>query len=430
VARLAAAILAVLAVASLPAQANARAWSKPVRLAAPVAGLSPLGPQAAEAPNGQAAVAFGLVRPDAPTAGQASLALLTPSGHPAKPLKLPTRHEVLDVGYIGGTLEILTGSSPARQPCCTSVELLALGPHGLTTPHRLLRGVSGFGTGRIVPAGRGTLVAYANPSGLWVTQAKTGERFGPAHRLSTSATLPVGLGAVGAQGHTLVAWLTGGDQSVNRTPPSTVMSASGSGAHIPTAPEVRLTLAAGHAGSEFTLLHGAARSMAAWVEDYFDTAGTYHSGVVAADLAASPHPRVFSQGGDSLAGLAGGSDATGDQVLVWKACDLQPVCSVVAVSRQAHARFGPPVTLGTIDPAADPAVAVGRGGQAVVGWVQHGHVMVTARAGATRRFASPKRLAGPGTATGLTLAAAPDGRVAAAWSESAATTSFLASVWR
>ncbi len=428
-ARAATTLIALLVVLALPAQALAHGWTRPIRLAAPAA-LDPLGPIAAVAPNGQAAVAFGLDEAATPSAGRASVVLISGQDRAAPPVHLPADHQVLDLGFLGGVLQLLTGVSATREPCCTSLQIMALGAQGLAAPHTLLRKLSGGGLGRLVPVARGTLAAYANPSGVWVMQAKTGERFGPPHQLSSSAAGPTALAAVGAGAHTLVAWTTGGDQAADRTSPSVVLTAAGSSTRVPHGSEGRVTLASGHSSSELQLIHGSGGSTAAWVEDYFDSTGTYQSEVVATGLSGAPRPRIFTAPGLSVGGLAAASDAAGDEMLTWKACDAQPVCSVKAVSRGAGGRFATPVTLGPIDPAADPAVALTRNGAAVVGWVNRGRVTVAVRTSAGRAFAGPTRLAGSADAAGLTLAAGTDGRIVAAWSENAAKTTFRAAEWR
>ena len=115
--------------------------------------------------------------------------------------------------------------------------------------------------------------------------------------------------------------------------------------------------------------------------------------------------RTFAVPGQTAAGLSGAADDSGNELFIWESCDGLPGCQVTAVSRPARGRFGTARTLGQIDAGGDPAVALGPHGAGAVAWVRGGQIWVTLRASAGRRFSAPQRLAGPGPAFGLRLAA-------------------------
>ena len=72
-------------------------------------------------------------------------------------------------------------------------------------------------------------------------------------------------------------------------------------------------------------------------------------------------------------------------------------------------------------------MALGPHGVGAVAWVAGGQIWFTYRGSATQRFSSPRRLAGPGPASGLRLAAGPGGRLLAVWAAGTTRTTLWAS---
>lgn len=418
------AILTALTALVLPATAAARSgWSATVRVAA--APLDALTPQIAFSPGGQAAVAGAFVNPDAAMATRATLLLLGARGSSA----LGSRREPLDLGWFGRQFVVLAGTSGGGRVCCRAIEVLAPGRHGYARTATLLRGLIGSAIGRLVPAGRGVLAAVGTAEGVWVAQARTGRRFGTPRRLTPAGAAPESLVATGMRaGRTMLAWAAGTVTSTVRTPAQSIVVATGTSTHAPAQPRTLLTLPDGEAASQLAVAAGPGAPTVAWVQGGFDSTGAYRAEIAAADVTGTPRERVFAQTG-TVSGLTAGADPRGGELLAWKVCDPAPVCHVVAVSRGGGGRFSVPVTLGTIDAAAEPAVAVGPGGSAVVGWIEDGRVVVVRRGSAGAAFGAAKRLPGSGAAAGLALAGGPGGRVIAAWSDGTSATSVLAATF-
>ena len=142
--------IVALAAALIAGPAGAAAWSPALRLAGPAElDVTPL--QVAFGPGGQAAVGFGFVDPDRPGGATASVALIPAAGKPARARRVPHARQVLDLAYLGGRLQILSGTSGGGLPCCTQIQTLAMGTRGFSAPHSLIRGLAGVSTG---PAAR------------------------------------------------------------------------------------------------------------------------------------------------------------------------------------------------------------------------------------------------------------------------------------
>jgi len=427
------------------ALARGAAFGRPVRLAA--SALESSSPVAAFAPGAVPAVAFSFFDPDRPARAQAWLALLRGDGRAAGARALHGAAAVLDAASYGGALQLLVAGPAGR--CCTAVSLHPAARRGLGRGPVLVRDRAGGYIGSLVAAGRGLLAVVADTAGVWAAQARSGTRFGPAHRLTGRAASPeTALAAPLAGGRTLVAW-AGADASYGTGPVDTIDLAAGT-ATRPPIPVASHTLASGHVVDELALTPGPPLPALAWIEGFYDSAGAFRTELVAADYAPRLRPRVLAGGGTSpggggaspggggaspgggaapLSGLAGAGDGTGDELLAYKSCDAAPICRLFVIARRAGGGYGTPVGLGTIDAGTTPALVVAAGGAAVVGWIDHGQVRLMRRSGPRGSFGHGQtRHVRGALASGLTLAAGPGGRVLAAWLERGAGTAVYASL--
>ena len=158
----------------------------------------PSGPRRDPGPHrllaqGQAAVAFGFVNPNQPGGAQASLALLSSGGRPQRLRAVPHTRQVLALGYLAGSLQILGGTSGGGLACCTAIQTLALGSRGFTAPRSLIRGLSGLTVGHLIASGTGELAVFAASSGVWAARAAQDGHFGAPHRLTAAGTAPQSL---------------------------------------------------------------------------------------------------------------------------------------------------------------------------------------------------------------------------------------------
>ena len=113
-----------IAAAGAPAAAQAR-WGPPFDLAPPQT-LDVIPPQLALAPDGSAAAALGFQDVDTPGSAEGYLTLRAHDGAVSGPTAVAPARQILDLAYDGGSLELLTGSSPAGQTCCSAVEAIAV----------------------------------------------------------------------------------------------------------------------------------------------------------------------------------------------------------------------------------------------------------------------------------------------------------------
>lgn len=402
-----------------------------MRLAGPVEfDVTPL--QAAFGPGGQAAVGFGFVDPDRPGGATASVALIPGAGKPARARRVPHARQVLDVAYLGGTLQILSGTSGGGLACCTRIQTLALGTRGFSAPHSLIQGLAGVSTGQLLASGTGSLALFASSTGVWAARAGRDGRYGATHRLTAAGTSPQSLLAMTLHGGgPLVAFTEVPLQPASADPGPTVMVSRGHAAGLPPTPQPAQIFPAETDLGALALAANPSAPVLGWVADTGDGTGANQSEVALATVGSSPmRPRTFTMPGQTESGLAGAADNSGDELFAWQSCDAVPVCHVLAVSRPRHGRFGSARPLSTIDAGTQPAVAVGANGAAAVAWVQGGRIYVTRRVSWNRRFSTPVRLIGAGPASNLSLIAGPSGRLLAVWAAGTQRTTVWASELR
>jgi hypothetical protein len=341
---------------------------------------------------------------------------------------VPGAQEVLDLAFDGQTLELLTGSSPSGQACCSSAQVrTTASPSRFGHPQTISRTLAGATIGRLlVLPGHRIVAAIATARGVWVSQSGRGGKLPTAARLTPATALPQTLAAATfGRGRSLLAW-TATSGLAGAPNPRNIDVAEGSTAKAPGSPHVALTVARGHQVDELA----AAGGTLAWIESWYSAKGVFESEAAAGDLRGrTVRPRTFAiPGGAAAAGLAFAANSRGDQLLAWKACDQSGVCTVYAVTRPAGGHFGAVQTLGPVDASQSPAVAVGRGGEGLVGWISSGHVYAADHRGAGSGFAVPQMVSDTDYAADLTLAFGPSGGALAAWTQGTLNTSVMGAV--
>ncbi len=420
-ARAAAVALAAAALAGALAPAANAGWGKPAWFVDPQSD-DVLQAQLAVSTS-SSAVAFGVQDPDTPQNGRGFIAQRSAAGRFGAPRRLPGALAVLGLAYQGSTLELLTGSSPSGRGCCATVQATALARSQLGRPTTLVRGLTGTTDGELVPlaaaakgkGGGGMLAAVATQRGVWAAQANANGKFTPAVRLSSTgapadvaaAALPGGGGAV--------AWsvATGGYEAQ----PEQILFATGSAISAPSRVRVAVTVPAGYSIDQLALEPGADGPTLAWVESWYDTLGKFHSAVEVRDLTGSGQAQTVSPSFELASDLAFAANAAGDQVLAYDGCSDSGACVARAATRRAGSVFGGALYLGSVDPSQSVATAISSQGQALVGWIDAGHVLAAAHQLRAARFGRARVVSGTSYAADLTLAFGPGRDALAAWTQ-------------
>jgi hypothetical protein len=398
----------------------AAAWGRPFQFAKPGA-LDHLGPELTFSSGGAAAAAFGIADIDAPGVSQAFLTTRSAQGAMSSPRAIAGAQQILALAYDGGSLELLTGSSPPGLDCCSSAQAVAIGAGGRPgAPRTVVGGLTGATDGRLLTLADGQMLAVvATERGVWAAQSTRADRFGAAHLLTGAGQMPQSIDAAWLGGeNTIVAW-TAATGPAGAAVARGIEVSGGTRLSPPHRALNLLTVPAGHSIDELTVAREGAGATAAWIESWYDAHGAYHSQVEAADLTAHPVAHPVSPGAALASGLSFAADASGDQALAWESCTLQDVCQAQAALRSATTSFSGPRTLGAIDPAQQPAVAVGPHGQVLVGWVRGGQPVaaVAPRTGSGAGFGSPATLSTSTYALNVTVAFGPRRQALAAWSQ-------------
>jgi hypothetical protein len=419
--------LVVLATALLfVGSASARpAWGKPFELTKP-GSLDYLDPQLAFSPQGAAAAAFRIGDVDQPGSSRAYLVSRSAQGKVGQPKALAGVNQVLSLAYDGRPLELLVGSSPSNQDCCSTAEAIQVSPSGAAgRARKLVGGLAGATQGRLVKLADGQLMAAVGTErGVWVVQATRGDRFGAPHIVSDKGQEPVSMSAAWLGGQTsIVAW-TAGTGVIGATTPRSIYYATGSRKQAPHHARVAVTVPAGHRIDELAVVRRGNGATLVWIESWFDKHGAYHSRVEAADLAKQPRIRALSPDNRLASGLTVDDDAGGDQGAAWESCTSSDSCTVQAAGRPAQGTFGSARTLGAIDAYQTPTLTVSPKGQALVGWVRGGHPV------ASVGFGSPAVLSSTIFATDETVAYGPKNEALAAWTQGTLNPSVVAAAFR
>jgi hypothetical protein len=421
VARAAAVALAAAALAGALASAANAGWGKPRWLVGPQS--DDVLPAQVAVSASSSAVSFGVQNPDTPQNGRAFIAERSASGRLSGPRRVTGALAVLDLAYQGSTLELLTGSSPSGRGCCATVQAMPVPGSQFGRPTTLIRGLTGTTDGELVPLAAGApgkhvggmLAAVATQRGVWVTQTNANGKFTPALRLRfTGAPADVAAAAMPGGGGA-VAWsvATGGYEAQ----PEQILFATGSSTSAPSRVRVAVTVPAGHSIDQLALEPGAGGPTLAWVESWYDALGDFHSAVEVRDLTGSAPVETVSPSFELASDLAFAANAAGDQVLAYDGCSASGACVARAAARRPGRPFGGALYLGAADPSQAVAAAISSKGQALVGWVEGGHVLAAAHQLRAARFGRAQVVSGTMYAADLTLAFGPGRDALAAWTQ-------------
>jgi hypothetical protein len=421
----------VLALALLaPAGAQA-GWGRPFEFAKP-GSLDYLPPQLAFSPAGAAAAAFGIENVDTPGVSQAYVTSRSPRGVVGGPRAIAGAKQILALAFDGGALDLLTGTSPQGQTCCSSARAIQLGAGGrLGRPRTLVDGLTGATLGQLLTLADGQLLAaLATERGVWVVQSEGANRFGAPRRLTGAQQSPESMSAAWLGGErTIVAW-TAASGPAGASDPRSIDVATGSGQSAPGHVSTVVTAASGHRIDELAVARRGSSATLAWIESWYDRSGNYHSQVKAADISPSPGIRTLSPANRLASGLALAADSAGDQGLSWESCTTDASCTVGVAVRGAQVRFSASSTLGAIDASQSPAIAVGPRGQVLVGWVRDGHPVAAVGSASSRRFGLPRVLSASTYALDLTVGFGPGRDALAAWTQGTLNPSVVGAAYR
>lgn len=424
---IACALIALVTVLLCATPAAAAGWGRPFRLVRPVS-LDVFGTEVAFAPSGAASVGYGVQNADNPVTASAFTAGFSVHGKAARPAPIRSIQQILALTYLGPTLELLAGTSPRHEPCCSTVEGLRATSRGVASPRRLVSGLSGATEGRLIAVGDRLLAAVATEHGVWVSQSSKADRLVAARRLTQSSALPEALDATEfSRARSVVAWTARPDPAA--AGPTQIFIATGSQKLAPRRARAVITVSSGHRIDELTVARGPSWPTLAWIESWFDAAGGYHSQAFAADLRGSPRPRSLSSPSELASGLSFAADSRGDQALSWKGCTVVGTCAVRSVVRRARGRFTAVAQLPAIDASQAPAAAVSPRGLALVAWVQGGHVIAAQAPRGAPRFDRPRIVSLTSYAADLTVAFGPKSQALAAWTQGTLAQSVMGAVF-
>lgn len=434
--------VAAAACGALAAPAGA-GWTRPVQVSAPST-ISLIDPQVASSATGAAAATFNEVNLDVQATASAFVALAPPRGAFRAAQLVPGAQEVLAAAYAGSTLELLTASAPHGQPCCTTVQVIRRGAHsGFGRAQTLVTNAGGGATGSLVPLANGRMLAVIGaPQRLWATEARGAGRFGALRGLTRPGSAPAAIAVTGTPGGgSAIVWTQGLGGNL-------LGAGAGPGA-TPSRSHALRTVASGHSIDGVQLAARPDGLTVAWTESWNDATGSYHSGVLAADVAnlgAPVRARALSAPSDVASGLALSGDGAGAEVAAWDVCaPSATACAVVSRSRPDQAPvtkrrkrrarapavpwFGAPSQLGEIDGGQSPDLATAVGGGSVIGWITGGGVaLASARHGATH-FGAARRVSG-GFAEDLEVGYGLGGAAVASWTQGTLAPGVFATVLR
>lgn len=426
----AAAVLAAALAGSLPARALA-GWSAPAPIA-PSAALDILPAQIGFAPTGGAALSFGVQDEDDPANSIADVVERSAAGGLSPARVVPSAQAVLGLAFDGPTLELLTGTSPVGDACCSAAQVVPLGRGGAFHRSTTLVGdLTGAALGRLVTLRGGSLLAaIASEAGVWAAQSRRSGHFARARELTAPGDRPQSLAASALPGGAgIVAWTatSSGDPEAG---PRQVFAAIGSLLSGPRRRSTIVTVPAGHEVQELALASGPGVPTVAWIESWFDRHGGYHAEPVAVDLSRRRQTHPFPDGAEVADGLSIAGDPRGDQVIAWQECTSAGSCSVRAALRAAGSRYGAPVRLGAIDATEAPVATISTSGEALVGWIAGGQVHVAEHRGSGSRFGAARIFPDGGLASDLALSFGPGREAIAAWTQGIAAPQVVEALYR
>jgi hypothetical protein len=419
--------LALLVALGAASSAAAAGWGRPFRIAGP-AKLDVIPAQIAFSGGGTAALGYGVQDEDNSASSNAFAVQRSARGRISAARQIRGAQEVLALAYDGPTLELLIGTSPKTDPCCSTVSVVRSAKGGFGSPQRLLGGLAGATVGRRVALPSGVLAAFATEHGVWVAQCSGAKRFGPTHRLTAPSALPESLDATSLPGgNSLVIWTARPNRAA--AGPTRIFAARGTPNAAPRGAATVAGVPSGHRIDEIAVAPGAAAPTVAWIDSWFDSAGVYHSQVVASDLRRAQRRAVLS-GPDALAaGLSLAGDSSGDEAVAWNECTVDGGCAVRAVLRPAGKAFSATAVLPAIDASQAPALAVSSRAGTVLAWVQQGHVLAVQAARGATRFGPAQLVSATNYAADLTVAFGAGRQALAAWTQGTLNQSLMGAVF-
>ena len=423
--RVACLLLPFVALLLVAAPAAAAGWGKPFQFQKPGT-LDAIAPQLAFAPGGASSAAFGTLDVDTPGSAQAQYAQRTSGGRVGPVREVPGARRVLAMSYDGSGLELLAGTSGARQDCCSAVEAVRVGSGGRPQrPRRLVSNLTGFTQGALLTlAGGRMMAAVATERGVWVSQSTRSDRFAGGRRISPNQQVPVSMDAAWLGGaNSAVAWTAGSGNVTGATVPTRIWVAQGTTKHAPGGAKVAITVPSGHWIDQVALARSRSGATLAWIESWYDKGGGYHSQVEVSDVGPHPSPRPLSPSSRIVSGLSLAADTSGDQGAVWESCTAAGSCTVQGAGRPAGGTFSGVRTLGTTDPTQQPSLAIAPSGQLIAGWTRGGRPV------ASVGFAKPTVLSRTIYAYAVTVAYGPRHVALAAWDQGTLNPSVVASAY-
>jgi hypothetical protein len=404
--------------AGAPAATAKAGWGRPFRLTDPyTTDLTPVG--LAMSSRGAAAAAFSVQDQDHPAVSDPFVAIRAAGGGVSPAFAVPGAQLVLDLGYDASGLRLLTGTSEPGNACCSTVKavsLLRTGRFGRAST--LVGKLAGATLGSLTALPSGQLLAtIATDRGVWVAQTRAGGAFGGTRRLTAASAMPWTAAATAdSHGQTTVAWTaTTGQQG--EIAPTRILASTGSERALPGASRSIVSAGGGRRIDELSLAPLASGATAAWTESWFDNRGVYQVQPYLSDVRPGARPRGFPVVGQIASGLMIVGDGGGNELVTWKTCNRSGSCTAVATVRPPGGRFGALQRLGPIDPGQSPAAAIGRGGDALVGWISSGHVYAAERRPRAGRLDPAQLVSNTSYATNLTLTFGSSGTALAAWTQ-------------
>jgi hypothetical protein len=345
---------------------------------------------------------------------------------------IPAASQILALAYDGSGLELVTGSTASGFDCCSSAQAVRFTSAGsLLRPQTLVGGLSGATLCRLVVLGDARMVAaIATEQGVWTVQSNRAGRFAGKTRLTRAGQAPESLSTTWLGGeNSLVAW-TAGSGPPGSSNPRSIFYALGSKTGAQHVAHALLSVAAGQRIDELGVARRGSGATAAWVESWYDAHGGYHSQVREADFGSHPAAGSLSVASGRASGISFAANSAGAQGVAWETCAASGTCTVRVATRRPMGRFSLPVALGPIDATQTPSVAVGPGGQVVVGWVRNGNPVAAVGSAANGRFGPVQVLSSSAYALDLTVAFGPRREALAVWTQGTLNPSLVAAEYR
>jgi hypothetical protein len=410
-------VVAIAACAALAPIARA-GWGRPFEFAPP-GSLDTIPAQIGFSGAGAVAAAFGVGNIDDAALSDAFLTVRSARGAVGRPARVPGAQQVLSLAFDGSSVELLTGTSPTGWACCSSAQAIAVTGRGAFGRARtIVSGLAGATLGQLVTLAAGRmLAAVSTGTGVWATQSARANRFAATHRLTAPGDVPASLAASSLGGdNSILAWTAARGRAFGAVPQS-IFTAAGTKLSGPRRGHVALTVSPGRRIDELGLGSEANVPTVAWIESWFDARGAFHSEAKVADLTPRPGVRTLSLPGQLASGLDFVSGAAGDQAATWKVCRGTGSCTLEVSLRRPGAGFAAPASLGSIDASQTPAVAVGRSGEVLVGWVRFGHPVAAVASPLSARFGAARVLSRTTYAADLTVTFGPAREAIVAWTQ-------------